>query len=356
MTLTAPSNEPPCPIWEEPPAPREMPHGGRLCNSPRAGGRFLLEYDGAVLLQSHLLTDRRRANLSYWIYMHNLDNGVFDDRGGKPLVVDQAWVEGRQDWIPSAEDRLLTFLREMIRSDDANEEQPCEELLLAAGGCRHDRDLKELRLNALDRGLLSGGGQDGPSYPHPGLIELDFDARIFVEVQLRERGENQQAVVPDPAKNESEFTISTNIQDLPIEEDVVPIVEERLDEARRAMGVGAHLSVIFLCGSVLEGVLIGAAQRDPENFNKANATPKTKTENGSLKPKPFHKWSLAELIDVACEIDVLKLDVKQFSHGLRDFRNYIHPHEQMKSGFTPDKHTAGLCLQALKCGTGKPGR
>ena len=263
-----------------------------------------------------------------------------DDRRDRVLELDRAWVEGHRDRIPPAEDRLLTFLREMIRSDDANEEQPCEELLLAAGGCRHARNLKELRLNALDRGLLSGGGQDGPSYPHPGLIELDFDARIFVEEQLRERGENQQAVVPDPAKNESEFTISTNIQDLPIEEDVVPIVEARLDEIHRAMGVGAHLSVIFLCGSVLEGILLGAAEKNPKKFNKAKAA-------GSAS-KPFHKWSLAQLIDVACEIDVLKLDVKKFSHVLRDFRNYIHPHEQMKSGFTPDEHTAGLCLQALK--------
>ncbi len=158
----------------------------------------------------------------------------------------------------------------------------------------------------------------------------------------------QQPVVPDSAKNESEFlnrefTIS-NIQNLPIEAQVVPIVEERLDEARRALEAGAHLSVIFLCGSVLEGVLLGAAQHDPKHFNKAKATPKT--ANGS--PKRFHEWSLAQLIDVACEIEVLKLDVKKFSHGLRDFRNYIHPYEQMTSGFTPDEHTAKVCFQVLK--------
>jgi hypothetical protein len=51
---------------------------------------------------------------------------------------------------------------------------------------------------------------------------------------------------------------------------------------------------------------------------------------------------------VACEIDILKPDVQKFSHGLRDFRNYIHPYEQMRSGFTPDEHTAKLCFQVLK--------
>ncbi|MYA89138.1 MAG: hypothetical protein F4X97_11955 [Boseongicola sp. SB0662_bin_57] len=140
-----------------------------------------------------------------------------------------------------------------------------------------------------------------------------------------------------------EFTIP-NIQKLPIDTHVMSIVEARLDEARIALAAGAHLSVIFLCGSVLEAVLLGAAQQAPARFNQANATPKA--NDGS--PKRFHEWSLAQLIDVACEIDVLKLDIKKFSHGLRDFRNYIHPYEQMASGFTPDEHTARVCFQVLK--------
>ncbi len=140
-----------------------------------------------------------------------------------------------------------------------------------------------------------------------------------------------------------EFTIP-NTQKLPIEASVVPIIESRLDEARKALRAGAHLSVIFLCGNVLEAVLLGAAQKDPAQFNRSNASPKT----SDGKVKPFQDWSLAQFIDVACEVDLLKPDVKKFSHGLRDFRNYIHPYEQMVSRFTPDEHTAKLCFQVLK--------
>lgn len=140
-----------------------------------------------------------------------------------------------------------------------------------------------------------------------------------------------------------EFTIP-NIQNLPIEASAVPIIESRLAEARKALGAGAHLSVIFLCGSVLEAVLLGAAQKEPARFNQAAASPKT----NDGKVKHFPDWSLAQFIDVACEIDLLKPDVKKFSHGLRDFRNYIHPYEQMVSRFTPDEHTAKLCFQVLK--------
>ena len=155
-------------------------------------------------------------------------------------------------------------------------------------------------------------------------------------------------VVPNTAMKESEFldreyTIPS-IQKLPIDALVAPIVNSRVIEARVALGAGAHLSVIFLCGSVLEAVLLGAAQQTPACFNQARAAPPT--ANGS--PKRFHEWSLAQLIDVACEVGVLKLDVKKFSHGLRDFRNYIHPYQQLISGFTPDKHTAKVCIQVLK--------
>jgi len=157
-----------------------------------------------------------------------------------------------------------------------------------------------------------------------------------------------KAVVSKPVPSDDAFLhrelAIPNIQKLPIEAQAVPIIENRLKEARAAMGAGAYLSVIFLCGSVLEAVLLGAAQNEPARFNRAMASPKS----GDGSVKRFHEWSLSQFIDVACEIDLLKPDVKKFSHGLRDFRNYIHPYEQMVSGFTPDEHTARLCFQVLK--------
>lgn len=142
---------------------------------------------------------------------------------------------------------------------------------------------------------------------------------------------------------DKEFRIP-NIDRLPVEHHVAAIIAARLDEAVIALGAGAHLSVIFLCGSVLEAVLLGVAQSTPERFNRAQASLK----NGDGKVRPLHEWSLAHFIDVACEVGVLQLDVKKFSHGLRDFRNYIHPYEQMMSGFRPDQHTAKVCFQVLK--------
>ncbi len=141
----------------------------------------------------------------------------------------------------------------------------------------------------------------------------------------------------------TEFTIS-NVNKLPVESQVAIIIESRLDEARKALITGAYLSVIFQCGSTLEGALLGAAQRNPEPFNRSPLSPK----DAGGKVRRFHEWTLSQLIDTSCDIQLIKLDVKKFSHGLRDFRNYIHPYEQMTSGFTPDEHTAKVCFQVLK--------
>jgi hypothetical protein len=98
-----------------------------------------------------------------------------------------------------------------------------------------------------------------------------------------------------------------------------------------------------MTGSTLEGLLLGIALTNPQLFNSTNSSPKTKEG----KVKQFHLWSLSNFIDVAAEIGLLKEDVKKFSHALRDFRNYIHPFEQMSSRFYPDEKTAKICLQVL---------
>ncbi len=167
-------------------------------------------------------------------------------------------------------------------------------------------------------------------------------ARGIIERLTGNRRQARQAETVEEFLHE-EFSIP-NIRKLPVEQAVVPIIEGRLDEARKALAASAYLSVVLLCGSVLEAVLLGKAQQEPALFNRSTASPKS-TDG---KVKQFHEWTLAQFIDVATEGGVLKPDVQKFSHGLRDFRNHIHPYEQMISGFTPDAHTAKVCFQVLK--------
>jgi len=153
---------------------------------------------------------------------------------------------------------------------------------------------------------------------------------------------------PTPANAAEEFLQKdfgdVSFDDINIEESIKPILEGRLREAKSGLEANNPMSVIFMCGSILEGLLLAVAQQNPKAFNTCKISPKD--DDG--KVLPFNKWSLSQFIDVANNLGYLDIDIQKFSHALRDFRNYIHPHEEMKSEFTPNQETAKICLQVLR--------
>lgn len=160
---------------------------------------------------------------------------------------------------------------------------------------------------------------------------------------------NDLVTPSEAAKDESgflnqQFPDQLNLDELQLDPVITPILQARVDEAQACPRDKVALGSIFLLGSTLEGILLGFALKDQKPFMTAPSAPKLK--DGSVKK--IHDWKLAELIDVACQINLLNLDVKKFSHELRDFRNYIHPYHQMSQGFSPDQHTVDICWQVFK--------
>ena len=133
-----------------------------------------------------------------------------------------------------------------------------------------------------------------------------------------------------------------SVDSLGMSDALTKVLRQRLDEIRKCLDANAPLATIFLCGSTLEGILLGVATNYPKRFNKAKASPKV---DGKVKRLP--DWKLNELIDVARETGFIDEDVRKFSHALRDFRNYIHPHQQAMLDSTPDEQTARICSQVL---------
>jgi hypothetical protein len=43
----------------------------------------------------------------------------------------------------------------------------------------------------------------------------------------------------------------------------------------------------------------------------------------------------------------LSPNISKFGHALRDFRNFVHPHEQLAHRFSPDEHTARIGFQVV---------
>lgn len=127
----------------------------------------------------------------------------------------------------------------------------------------------------------------------------------------------------------------------------IPVLESRYQDAQRCLAV-SPLATIMLCGSIFEGLLLGLAEKRPAEFNSSKQAPKDKEG----KVRRFNDWSLAQFIDVAHGLGLLSLDVKRYGHALREFRNYIHPYQQLVEKFEPTKDTAKMSLLAVEAAVG----
>lgn len=121
------------------------------------------------------------------------------------------------------------------------------------------------------------------------------------------------------------------------------IVQSRLAEIDRAMKVNAPLAVIFLVGSTLEGLLAELATNQASAFTTSGSAPRGRDR----KVKPIQDWTLSELITVAKDLGVLSTDVAEHADQVRNFRNYIHPRQQLKENFAPPIETARIAQQVL---------
>jgi hypothetical protein len=116
------------------------------------------------------------------------------------------------------------------------------------------------------------------------------------------------------------------------------ILQMRLDEAATCREHGACLATIILLGSVLEGALLDVAFRFIATAMQSSRAP---------KGKKLAAWTLAELIDVEHELGWIQPDVQAFSHSLRDYRNFVHPREQLKRQEFPDQDTVSVCWDVV---------
>ena len=167
--------------------------------------------------------------------------------------------------------------------------------------------------------------------------------------QIANRLTAEEAKQQAPIESESSFLSkqynAPDIAKLKLDPETELVLKQRLDEISTCLNCGAWLAVVFLIGSSLEAILLHKATSEPKAFNTSVSAPK---KDG--KVKPHHSWTLNELIDVAHTEGFISMNIKKFGHAVRDFRNFIHPNQQIVSKFNPDEHTAKISWQVL-CAT-----
>ncbi len=162
--------------------------------------------------------------------------------------------------------------------------------------------------------------------------------RLGGEVSLDSKGSSDSTSETDLLKKVFDNAVFSK---LPIETQLAKALVERMEEAHRCIEAKAYLSSVILCGSVLEGMCLGVGIRFPEKVNRSYHAQYNKT------PTQFTDWKLREWIDVLGRLEALSPNVSKFGHALRDFRNYVHPAEQLANRFSPDAHTARIAYQVV---------
>ena len=124
----------------------------------------------------------------------------------------------------------------------------------------------------------------------------------------------------------------------------VKVFRSRWDEAERCVAAGSPLSAIVMLGSILEGALLATAKRFPKVALQVNGAPKDKKTG---RVKPFDQWAFRELILVAEEAGWIGGEVRRMGDALRDYRNLIHPGQQVKNKEFPTQDSASVCHKAV---------
>lgn len=126
----------------------------------------------------------------------------------------------------------------------------------------------------------------------------------------------------------------------------IPDVELResirrdINGADRAVHSGEWKAATVLAGAAIEALLLWSVQQ-----------PSAQRRLGTLSAKPpadAERWSLAQFIEVARELDLIGKDTSTAASLAKDFRNLIHPGRAVRLGQSCDRGTALLAVAALE--------
>lgn len=116
------------------------------------------------------------------------------------------------------------------------------------------------------------------------------------------------------------------------------IVERDYGEIQRAFISQCWKSTIVLAGGAIEAILADLLLANEPSAKAAAATP---------KKADITKWDLADLIEVAIELQLVSGGVSKLSHSVREYRNLIHPGNEVRTGLVFDREEAQIALEVL---------
>lgn len=116
------------------------------------------------------------------------------------------------------------------------------------------------------------------------------------------------------------------------------VLERDYSEIQRAYIAKCWKSVIILSGGEIEAMLVDVLLQNPGIAKTATKAPS--------KPD-ITKWDLADLINVCVELKLVSPGVEKLSHSIREYRNLVHPGNEIRNKLTFDAEEARIALEVL---------
>lgn len=125
-----------------------------------------------------------------------------------------------------------------------------------------------------------------------------------------------------------------------------PLLRDQLTsdwgEVERVRGVKAWKSCVILCGGILEGMLLDVLKRDEQQARSVYPQRKGK------EVSDLDQWDLVDLVNVAKDLGLLSKSAEYLGHGLREFRNLIHPGKQVREKVSLTQEEAEIAFNVIK--------
>jgi hypothetical protein len=116
------------------------------------------------------------------------------------------------------------------------------------------------------------------------------------------------------------------------------IVERDYVEVQRAFVAQCWKATIIVSGGAIEAILTDILLADEQRAKSAQA---------ARGKSDITKWDLAELIDVAVELKLVSAGVSKLSHPIREYRNLVHPGNEIRTALEFDREEARIALEVL---------
>jgi len=123
------------------------------------------------------------------------------------------------------------------------------------------------------------------------------------------------------------------------DDDLREIVERDYSEAQRAYIGECWKSVIILSGGMIEAILSYLLISNQGLVSSSSKAP---------KKQDITKWNLVDLINVSVDLKLVSPGVEKLSHPIREYRNLIHPGNEIRNNLQFGPEEARIALEVIK--------